>query len=68
MGTHESPQQPGDDSGRGAHEAPDTDQPTGRTIAGVLGSPRFWLAPLALVAVMFSLMAALYMEIGRAHV
>ncbi|MCG7632596.1 SNG1 family protein [Gordonia McavH-238-E] len=61
MGTHESPEQPGDALGRGAHEAPDADQPTGRTIAGVLGSPRFWLAPLALVAVMFSLMAALYM-------
>nr|WP_064570612.1 DUF3533 domain-containing protein [Gordonia sp. LAM0048] len=61
MGTHESPEQPGDALGKGAHEAPDADQPTGRTIAGVLGSPRFWLAPLALVAVMFSLMAALYM-------
>ncbi|MEO9327471.1 YhgE/Pip domain-containing protein [Gordonia aurantiaca] len=60
MGTHESHEE--SDTGRGAHEAPEPDEPTGRTIAEVLGSPRFWLAPLVLVAVLFSLMAALYMS------
>ena len=60
MGTHES--QETADTVRGAHEAPEVEEPTGRTIAGVLGSPRFWLAPLILVAVLFSLMAALYMS------
>ncbi|MHC3002381.1 YhgE/Pip domain-containing protein [Gordonia sp. GN26] len=60
MGTHES--QEASETGHGAHEAPEIEEPTGRTIAGVLGSPRFWLAPLILVAVLFSLMAALYMS------
>jgi len=64
MGAHESQVRSGvdEDTGRGAHEAPEVEQPTGRTIAGVLGSPRFWLAPVVLVAILFSLMAALYMS------
>ncbi|AZG43552.1 YhgE/Pip domain-containing protein [Gordonia insulae] len=47
--------------GRGGHEAPTHDAEAGTTIAGVLRSPRFWLAPLLLVVVIMSLMAAFYM-------
>ena len=54
MGTHESRE--ASDTGRGAHEVPEVEEPTGRTIAGVLGSPRFWLAPLILVAVLDALL------------
>lgn len=61
MGTHEA-HEDSDAIGRGDHEAPEPEEPTGRTIAEVLGSPRFWLAPLVIVAVLFSLMAALYMS------
>ncbi|MEE4023303.1 DUF3533 domain-containing protein [Gordonia sp. PKS22-38] len=49
MGRHES------------HEGTEQDAEAGTTIAGVLRSPRFWLAPLILVVVIMSLMAALYM-------
>jgi YhgE/Pip-like protein len=47
--------------GQGLHSTPAHDAEAGTTIAGVLRSPRFWLAPLILVVVIMSLMAALYM-------
>ena len=47
--------------GDGDHAAPETEAEAGRTIAGVVGSPRFWLLPTALVVALFCLMAALYM-------
>uniref|UniRef100_UPI003D90DB29 YhgE/Pip domain-containing protein n=1 Tax=Gordonia sp. B7-2 TaxID=3420932 RepID=UPI003D90DB29 len=46
---------------RGEHEAAEPEAEAGRTIADVLGSPRFWLLPVVLVVVLFCLMAALYM-------
>lgn len=61
MGKHDT-QTPGDETGRGAHAAQVVpDATTTKTISGVLGSPRFWLAPLMLVVAIMSLMAAVYM-------
>lgn len=62
MGKHEDGAQPTQSVvGDGDHAAPETEAEAGRTIAGVVGSPRFWLLPTALVVALFCLMAALYM-------
>ncbi|WAC55978.1 YhgE/Pip domain-containing protein [Gordonia sp. SL306] len=70
MGRHETgdevePNGPGGRESPGysgaEHAAPEQDAAAGTTIAGVLRSPRFWLAPLLLVVVIMSFMAALYM-------
>ncbi|MFW0787804.1 DUF3533 domain-containing protein [Gordonia sp. CPCC 206044] len=61
MGRHEETSTDAEQPEIGEHEAPDHEAEAGTTIAGVVRSPRFWLAPLALVLVVMSLMAALYM-------
>lgn len=58
MGRHETQ---GEVSAVGAHATDTPDATTSKTISGVLGSPRFWMAPLILVVAVFSLMAAVYM-------
>ncbi|MDY6808032.1 MAG: DUF3533 domain-containing protein [Actinomycetota bacterium] len=62
MGRHESTDDtemlPGDEV---VSEASVPEAEAGSTIAEVLRSPRFWLAPLILVVVIMSLMAAVYM-------
>ncbi|MDL9935503.1 DUF3533 domain-containing protein [Gordonia sp. ABSL1-1] len=61
MGKHEGADDTENLTGEGEHAAPEPEAAAGRTIAGVLGSPRFWLLPVALVVGLFCLMAALYM-------
>lgn len=62
MGKHEVSDESVDQAaGLGEHSAPERDATAVKTISGVLGSPQFWLAPLMLVVVVMSFMAALYM-------
>ncbi|GAC69391.1 hypothetical protein GS4_24_00370 [Gordonia soli NBRC 108243] len=51
------------ESTAGAEQTPpeEDEEEAAGTIAAVIGSPRFWLAPLVLVLILMSLMAALYM-------
>ena len=58
MGRHEDAV---DVSVHGLHEAAETEAEASAAIAGVVGSPKFWLAPLLLVITLMSFMAALYM-------
>ena len=56
MGRHETQ---GEVSAVGAHATDTPDATTSKTISGVLGSPRFWMAPLILVVALSSLTSAI---------